>query len=65
MDGWSVSLTFQEEISLSDGWNGEYKVEGNTLTVSAVDYNRKIPAGGTVSDVGFIVGGVEKPAIAF
>ena len=65
VDGWRVSLVFQEEISLADGWNGEYKAEGNTLTVSAQDYNRKIPAGGTVSDIGFIVSGVEKPVIAY
>lgn len=61
VDGWKVSLVFPEDIDLSDGWNGAYKTEGDMLSISAVDYNRQIPAGGEISDIGFIVSGKTGP----
>ena len=56
-ENWAVELTFDREIVLRDGWNGEYTAEGSTLTIRSKDYNGTIPAGGAVSDVGFIVSG--------
>ena len=56
-EGWAVKLTFDGDITLRDGWNGEYTAEGNTLTIRSKDYNGAIPAGGAVTDVGFIVSG--------
>ena len=55
--GWTAELDFDSEITLSDGWNGSYQVSGSRLTVSSVDYNKEIAAGGSVEDVGFIVSG--------
>ncbi|MCC8065890.1 MAG: cellulase family glycosylhydrolase [Clostridiales bacterium] len=57
LSGWSLTLTFSSDISLSDGWNGEYTVNGSKLSISSKDYNSTITAGGSVSDVGFIVSG--------
>lgn len=57
VSGWSAELRFTADIALQDGWNADYTVDGSTLRLSAKDYNRDIPAGGTVSDVGFIVSG--------
>ena len=57
--GWTVELDFGCDVTLSDGWNGSYQVSGSRLTVSSVDYNKEIAAGGSVEDVGFIVS-VEK-----
>lgn len=54
---WTVELNFSGEISLESGWNGNYQVDGSRLTISSVDYNGAIPAGGSVGDVGFIVRG--------
>ena len=54
---WTIELNFNGNISLVDSWNGSYQVDGSRLTISSVDYNGVIPAGGSVSDVGFIVRG--------
>ena len=56
-EGWAVKLTFDGDITLRDGWNGEYTAEGSTLTIRSKDYNGALPTGGTVTDVGFIVSG--------
>lgn len=55
--GWSVHLDFNGEITLNSGWNGNYLVEGNRLTITSMDYNGKITVGGSVDDVGFILQG--------
>lgn len=52
---WEISVMFSKNIMLSDGWNGEYTVDGRKLTIRSKDYNGKIEVGGTVADVGFIV----------
>ena len=57
MDGWTAELAFTADIALQDGWNADYTVDGGTLRLSAKDYNRDVPAGGSVTDVGFIVSG--------
>ena len=54
---WTIELNFNGNISLDNSWNGSYQVNGSRLTISSVDYNGVIPAGGSVSDVGFIVRG--------
>ena len=56
-ESWKADLKFSGDISLSDGWNGKYSVQGDTLHISSVDYNGKLPAGGSVQDVGFIISG--------
>lgn len=61
--GWTIHLTFNGDIGLSDGWNGEYRAEGNLLTISSLDYNAFIGSGASVNDVGFIVKGGEDLAI--
>ncbi len=54
---WAVDVKFNGDISLSDGWNGQYSAEGDTLHISSVDYNGKLDAGGSTGDVGFIISG--------
>ncbi len=57
---WAVTLSFSGSIALSDGWNGEYSVSGtdnSILRITSKDYNGDIPAGGSVSNIGFIVSG--------
>lgn len=55
--GWTLEVNFTGDITLENGWNGSYEAEGSRLTVTAMDYNSEIPAGGSVSDIGFIVSG--------
>ena len=54
---WEIAIPFHSGITLSDGWNGEYDAQGRTLRIRSKDYNGSVPAGGTVSDIGFIVSG--------
>lgn len=56
-ESWSIEIPFTDAIELSDGWNGEYTVEGTTLRIASKDYNGAVTAGGAVVDVGFIVSG--------
>ncbi len=55
VSGWSITLDFNNSITLSDGWNGDYAVSGSTLTITPKDYNSQVEAGGTLSDIGFII----------
>lgn len=54
---WRISVPFNGAVELSDGWNGEYSVNGTALSISSKDYNGSIPAGGSVGNIGFIVKG--------
>ena len=55
VSSWEISLTFSGDIQLSDGWNGEYQVNGKKLTISSKEYNGEIKKGASAADVGFIV----------
>lgn len=54
---WSIDLSFNEELSFMDGWNGDYSASGKTLHIACKDYNGSIPAGGSIKDIGFIISG--------
>lgn len=54
---WSIDIPFNGEVTLSDGWNGDYTVNGTTLHITSKSYNGTIASGNSVSDVGFIVSG--------
>lgn len=47
VSGWELVLEV-EELRSCDGWNGTFKVSGNTLTVTNADYNGDISKGGNV-----------------
>ncbi len=64
LEGWTVEVTFNGDISLSNGWNGNYQVSGSTLVITSMDYNGHIDKGGSVENVGFIVQGQEGLAVA-
>ncbi len=53
--GWSVELLLPGRFTLVNGWNGQYSARQNSLRITSMDYNRDISAGGTVSDIGFII----------
>ena len=56
-ESWEIEIPFHSNITLSSGWNGNYTVDGKVLHITSKEYNGRIPAGGTVSDIGFIVSG--------
>ncbi len=57
IDGWEMVISFNGDIELSSGWNGEYSVSGSKLKIKCMDYNGKVSARGKVGDIGFIVSG--------
>ena len=63
-DNWTVQLSFDGDITLDSSWNGNYSVNGSVLTISSVDYNGAIAAGGSVGDIGFIVSGKKDLSIS-
>ncbi len=63
IDEWAIELVFNEKVTFSSGWNGNYTVNDTTIEITCMDYNGKIPAGEKVSDIGFIISGGEKLAI--
>ncbi len=56
LDGWEVELDFDGAVTLVNGWNGTFTVNGSTLKVTSVDYNGKLEPGASAS-AGFIVSG--------
>ena len=56
-ESWEIDLLFNGDIVLSDGWNGEYSVDGSALHITCKDYNGYIDAGESIKDIGFIVSG--------
>lgn len=44
IDGWELELKI-EGLAKAEGWNGDFKINGDTLTVKNVDYNGNIAAG--------------------
>jgi len=61
---WAVDVPFSEAFTLSDCWNGEYTVSGQTLHITNKDYNGRIPSGGSVNNIGFIISGGKALAIS-
>ena len=50
-------MGFTGDITLLDGWNGDYRADGSTLHITSKDYNGRLGAGAEAADVGFIVSG--------
>ncbi len=57
MEKWTVQVVFSADVALSNGWNGNYQVDGNVLTITSMDYNGYIGSGGSVDNIGFILQG--------
>lgn len=54
---WLLTLTFSDNVEISNSWCGDFAVNGNVVQISSVDYNGSIPAGASIKDVGFIISG--------
>ena len=54
-NGWTLSITVPNGTSIDSSWNGNFSVNGSTITITPVDFNSVIPAGSNRSDVGLIV----------
>ena len=45
VNDWSAQVTVPKGTTVTQGWNGEYKVSGTVLKVTPADYNAFIPVG--------------------
>ena len=54
ISGWSITVDFGQNVSLDQSWNGNYSASGSKVTITPVDFNKTITAGGS-QEVGFIV----------
>ncbi len=54
VSNWSKKINFSQNITVENSWNGNFTVNGKTLTISGVDFNKTINPGDFAS-VGFIV----------
>ena len=52
-----MQVAFSGDVALSNGWNGNYQVDGSVLTITSMDYNGYIGSGGSVDNIGFILQG--------
>ncbi len=51
---WKVTITVPKGSKLEDSWNGNYDLNGSTLVITPVDYNKEVAAGGEIP-FGFIL----------
>ena len=52
---WTLTISFNREISLQNGWYGKYSLSGCTLTITPENNNSELEAGKGIMDIGFIV----------
>lgn len=66
VSGWSLDITFDKDITISQIWCTKGTTNGNVLTLTPESYNSEIGAGKTTSDVGFIIksdGALASPSV--
>ncbi|MEV4314739.1 glycoside hydrolase family 48 protein [Actinocrispum sp. NPDC049592] len=49
INGWTLTWTFPDGQQVTNLWNGGYSQSGAKVTVTAPDWNKSIPAGGSTS----------------
>lgn len=57
---WKVRINFKKSIKKSSEWNGVYTYKSKYLTIKPLSWNKRIPAKGKVTDIGFIVSSTSK-----
>lgn len=56
-EGWNISISFNEDFTLSDSWCGFYTKSGKAIKITNESYNGTINANESISNIGFIVSG--------
>ncbi len=51
---WKITVTVPSGSSIQNSWNGNYNLDGTTLVITPVDYNKEVAANGEVP-FGFII----------
>lgn len=53
--GWTIKITFNQKFEVSQYWNFDYQIDGNTLVMTSKNYNKTIKANDTLKDLGMIL----------
>src|SRR6266849_157094 len=54
INSWTLQWSFTGNEQISNGWNGAFGQNRQTVTVTNASYNNIIPAGGNVTGIGFV-----------
>lgn len=54
LNGWTLAFSFANGQTISQVWNGSYTQSGSQVTITNLSYDGSIPAGSTLSSVGFL-----------
>src|SRR5580698_7243682 len=57
INSWTLTWTFPGNQQITQLWGGNVTAQGATVTVTDLSWDAGIPAGGTMSSVGFIANG--------
>lgn len=52
---WTIQITFDNPFEVSQYWNFEYQIDGNTLIMKPTDYNQEIKINETIGQLGMIL----------
>ncbi|MCF6768292.1 glycoside hydrolase family 9 protein [Thiotrichales bacterium 19S11-10] len=55
LNNWTVELTLPEQSSLSNGWGGQFNLDGDKLNIAPAAWNQTIQSGSSFGDLGFVV----------
>lgn len=53
--GWKVTLEFNAPVQVTSSWGVNHSLNGNTLTLTSVDYNQTVFANQTLENIGLII----------
>ncbi|MDL2301512.1 cellulase family glycosylhydrolase [Lachnospiraceae bacterium OttesenSCG-928-D06] len=59
INSWEINLSFSQEFTISDYWNGSFFVSEKNIHILPLSYNGTIAPGSSLSNIGFIIGGEE------
>lgn len=54
IDNWEIEIPFNAK-NIEDSWGGKMSIDSGKIRIKNVDYNGKLEAGATISDIGMIV----------
>lgn len=52
---WDLTIKFNQDIILSQGWSGDYSGDKKSLTIHSAEYNGSLEPGQSIGDIGFIL----------
>ncbi len=55
LSDWMAAVTWNQPVTIDQSWNGQYSINGSTLTIRPVPYNGTIAPGQSLTDLGIIV----------